>query len=86
MISFPPIVGPATSARVQDVVRKAFALAVSAAELAQAVKGVFTLANAGTTVLTFGVDAPDDIRVLTPTRYLRVVETDGKVTTILGWR
>ncbi len=87
MISFPPIHSSSDLVtRVQDVIRKTFALCQSAQDVAIAIAAIFKNANAGAQTLTFGTDAPDSIQTLTPTRYVVITESDGKQTTLLGWR
>ncbi len=86
MIPFAPIPGPQLLQRVQDVARKAFALCQSAQDVANAIVAIFTSAQDGTQTLTLGTTAPDGIQTLTPTRWVVITESDGKQTTIPGWR
>ena len=86
MISFPPIHARELEARVQDVIRKAFALAQSAQDVATAIRGIFTSSLPGSKTLTLGTTAPDFIQTTTATRFLTIVESDGRATTIVGWR
>ena len=87
MISFPPIHSSSDLVtRVQDVIRKTFALCQSAQDVAVSIAAIFKTANAGAQTLTLGTTAPDSIQTLTPTRYVVITESDGKQTILLGWR
>ena len=86
MINFSAIHSRELASRVQDVIRKAFALAQSAQDVAIAVGAIFTSALPGTKTLTLGTTAPDIIHTTTPTRWVVIVEADGKQTILAGWR
>lgn len=84
MIPFSPIKDREVSQRVQDVVRAAFALCQSAADVATAVRAIFSPATDGTTTLTLGTTAPDVLST-TPT-YYEWTAPDGTVNITPGWR
>ena len=88
MIAFPPIQGEGASRvmRIQDAIVAAFKLAQSAKDVAVAVAAIFRQSPPGTKTLTLGTTAPDSIGTLTPTRWLTIIENDGKPTIIAGWR
>ncbi len=87
MIGFsPPKTVDSTMKRIHDVVRASFALAQSALDVTKAIQAAFAGVAAGSKTLTNGATAPDAIQNTAATRHIAIIESDGKVTYLLGWR
>lgn len=78
--------GDSLLTRVQFVIQRGFALAQSAQDLAAAIRGVFTPTQEGTQVVTLAATAPSSIQGPSATRWLTIIEPDGRPTIIAGWR
>ncbi len=87
MIGFsPPKTTESLMSRIVDVAKSSFALAQSALDVTNAIKAAFAGVAAGSKTLTNGATAPDAIQNTAATRHIAIVESDGKVTYLLGWR